>query len=411
MRVADSEPAVAGSSAPALSYSSVRTYLECPLRWKFLYVDNLPEAPRGYFSFGRTIHSALEAFVRPHLVPQARRTTPTASQRVLEEWSGPGATAERRPAMSKEELLALYAKLWVSDGYTSPEEEARYRALGADLLSRYHDAYHQENPRPVAVEAHLETMWNGIRVHGYIDRLDLTARGGLDVVDYKTGRGLSFADARDSDQLSLYQVLVEGNYALPVESLTLYDLRALTAHRAPRRTPGSLEPVWERVATVADGLRQKSFDPTPGRHCGRCEFRPLCPEFREVPADERQRLTELVDRFARLRAEGERLSGELAQVAEQLHAEAERLNVHRLPGTRGSALRRREQSWNFSLEALHEALERHGLRERVARPDRAAIERLLLDPTLPPEAREALLAAGGRVTRWRWELDENGGRN
>ncbi|EQD27879.1 hypothetical protein B1B_18994, partial [mine drainage metagenome] len=48
-----------------LSYSSIRAYEECPLRWKFLYVDRLPEAPRGYFSFGRTVHSVLEELLQP----------------------------------------------------------------------------------------------------------------------------------------------------------------------------------------------------------------------------------------------------------------------------------------------------------------------------------------------------------
>jgi putative RecB family exonuclease len=62
------------STAP-LSYSSYRTYLECPLRWKFLYVDRIPETPRGYFTFGRVIHSVLEELVRPLVVPTARRAS------------------------------------------------------------------------------------------------------------------------------------------------------------------------------------------------------------------------------------------------------------------------------------------------------------------------------------------------
>ena len=61
------------SPAAPLSYSSVRTYLECALRWKFLYVDRLPEAPRGYFSFGRTVHTVLENLLKPLVVPTTLR--------------------------------------------------------------------------------------------------------------------------------------------------------------------------------------------------------------------------------------------------------------------------------------------------------------------------------------------------
>jgi putative RecB family exonuclease len=61
------------TQVPALSYSSYSTYLECPLRWKFLYIDRLPEVPRGYFTFGRVVHSVLEELVRPMVLPSARR--------------------------------------------------------------------------------------------------------------------------------------------------------------------------------------------------------------------------------------------------------------------------------------------------------------------------------------------------
>ncbi|EQD29015.1 hypothetical protein B1B_18798, partial [mine drainage metagenome] len=70
--------------------------------------------------------------------------------------------------------------------------------------------------QPVALEEHLEARWDGIPIHGYIDRIDRTPDGGLEIVDYKTSRELSREDARGSDQLSIYQVLVETNYTEPV---------------------------------------------------------------------------------------------------------------------------------------------------------------------------------------------------
>ena len=73
-------------AVPALSYSSFRTYQECPLRWRFLYVDKLPEAPRGYFTFGRVVHSVLEQLVAPLVVPSARRVSENDRQRTLDEW-------------------------------------------------------------------------------------------------------------------------------------------------------------------------------------------------------------------------------------------------------------------------------------------------------------------------------------
>ncbi|MCI4369607.1 MAG: PD-(D/E)XK nuclease family protein [Thermoplasmata archaeon] len=388
-----------------LSYSSVRTYLECPQRWKFLYVDHLSEAPRGYFSFGRTVHSVLEELVRPLVVPTARRTASGESQRTLDDWKGPGAAPAARALMGKEELLSAYARLWVSEGYNSPEEEARYRKLGEEILLGYHRKIDREPPLPVAVEEHLEADWGGITIHGYIDRIDRTPSGGLDVLDYKTSRELTKDDAEGSDQLGLYQVLVQQNYSEPVERLTLYHLRSLKPLRSEPRAPAALGELFGRVEQVADGLHSERYEPTPGRHCGRCEFRPLCPEFKSIPELEQARLSALVDRFGKLREEEHRVGVELRKTAEELHQEAERLGVHRLPGSREVAVRRIEESWGYALDAVRPVLEAHGLNERAREVTTESVRRLLKDPNLPAEARRKLSGSGGRKVRWYWELE------
>ena len=390
-------------AVPTLSYSSVRTYLECPLRWKYLYIDRLPEAPRGYFSFGRSVHSALEELLRPLVVPPARFTDRGETQRTLDEWRHP--TTEAPRLMDQDELLRRYGNAWVSEGYSSPEEEARYRRLGADLLVAYYHQLELDPPRPVAVEQHLEARWSGIPVHGYIDRIDRTPQGGFEIVDYKTSRELSTDDAESSDQLSLYQVLVEQNYSGRVEHLTLYHLRSLTPLRTPARPKQRLEELHDRVGRVSDGIRSEAYEPTPGPQCNRCEFRSRCPEFREVPEADRERLESLVDRFSELRSREVALGQELEQTAQQLHEEAERLGVHRLPGSRDVAIRRTEEQWRFPPEAVGPLLERYGLVDQGGSRDVAAIQRLIRDPAVDPEVRRKLSETGRRNVRWYWELE------
>jgi putative RecB family exonuclease len=395
------------TSTRPVSYSSVRTYLECPLRWKFLYVDELPEAPHGYFSFGRSVHSVLEDLLRPLVVPSARLTPSGATQRTLDTFPtegppvpGPGHLLD--PA----ELLAAYDARWVRDGYSSQEEEARYKALGAEILIKYREDLVRNPPAPVAIEEHLEAKWDGLTVHGYIDRIDRRPNGGLEVLDYKTSRELSAEDARTSDQLSLYQVLVERNYSDPVDRLTLYHLRSRTAHSTPRRAPDVLEGVHERFGRANDGIRSESFEPTPGRHCSRCEFKALCPEFRVVPEPEQAGLLALVDRFQRLRLEEERLESDLRAAAEELHREAERLGIHRIPGTDRVAIRRREEVWRFREESVAPILAEHGLTDKVRADDPDAIRRLTQDRRSDAGLRRRLSEVGGRQVRWYWVLEE-----
>ncbi len=398
-----------GGDAP-LSYSSVRAYLECPLRWKFLYVDGLKEAPKGYFSFGRTVHDVLEQLLRP-LVTAARPAGRRAAggQTTLDRFPSSGGGAGT-PLMTREELLAAYRTAWVSEGYASAEEEERYRRLGEEILEAFWAALAAEPPRPIAVEEHLEATWDGVRVHGYIDRIDRRPSGGLEILDYKTSKGLSEDDARGSDQLALYQVLVEKNFEEPVEALTLFHLRAMRPLSVPPRGEEELAGLYDRLGTARDGIRSRSYEPTPGRHCARCEFQGLCPEFRVVPESERADLAALVDRFARLRREERNLDVELRRTAEELHAAADRLGVHRIPGSEELAVRHAEPSWELPSEWLRPLLEENRLSGRVDTSDPTAIGRLLKDPTVPREVRARLTGAGGRRLRWYWEIEPSTGR-
>jgi putative RecB family exonuclease len=394
--------------AAPLSFSSYRTYLECPLRWKYLYIDRLPETPRGYFTFGRVVHSVLEELLRPLVVPAARRAGATETQRTLDEWHSKDRAAPA-PRMSRADLLAAYDRAWLSDGYTSPEEEARYRTLGRDLLGRYYDQLEVEQPTPVSVEEHLEARWDGIAIHGYIDRIDRTPGGGLEVVDYKTSRELSADDALESEQLSIYQVLVEANYAEPVESLTLYHLRSLTPLRVPARPRDALLPLYDRMGTVLDGIRAQAYEPTPGRQCSRCDFRAMCPEFRTVPSADAGRLRELVDRFDRLRNDQARVDSELRDIAEQLHHAAEELGVHRLAGTSSTAVRRREEAWQYALETLRPTLEASGLASRLPTGRPEEVRRLVRDTSVDPELRRKIAETGARRVKWYWDLEDGAG--
>jgi putative RecB family exonuclease len=395
------------ASVPTLSYSSVRAYLECPLRWKFLYIDRLPETPRGYFSFGRTVHSVLEELLRPLVLPAARSTSEKESQTTLDDFPGSSGNLTAGRLRSRSEMLELYRTSWVGDGYTSPDEERRYRQLGEEILVKFYDAVSLAPPSPIAVEAHLEATWEGVPVHGYIDRIDRTPEGGLEIVDYKTTRELSSEDAEGSDQLALYQVLVEKNFRDPVERLTLYHLRSQTPLSVPRRARPALSELHERVVTVRDGIRTEAYEPTPGRQCSRCEFRGICPEFKEVPATERERLKELVDRFDALRGEEHRIEGQLARAAEELHLAAERLGVHRMPGSRGVAIRRREENWRYPEDRVRGILAEGGRWEMRSPLDSETIRKLLRDPTLPPEVKRRISELGSRDVRWYWTLEDS----
>jgi hypothetical protein len=203
--------------------------------------------------------------------------------------------------------------------------------------------------------------------------------------------------------------LVERNYPDPVDGLTFYHLRSLTPIRSAPRPKPALETLYDRLGQVTDGIRSEAFDPTPGRQCRRCEFQSLCPEFRSVPTDEREELRELVDRFARLREEENRLSGELERTAADLHAAAERAGVHRISGSQRVAIRRREESWVYPPERIGPMFVRARVTDGPRPEHPEEVRRFLRDPSVDPELRRRVADAGTRRVRWYWELEDEDG--
>ena len=101
---------------------------------------------------------------------------------------------------------------------------------------------------PVALEHGFYLDIDGIKLRGFIDRVDKLDSGGLSIVDYKTNQELFTADYLENDlQLTIYQMAAEQTWNLPVEKLTLYHLRSNTACSCPPRDSSRIDRARELV--------------------------------------------------------------------------------------------------------------------------------------------------------------------
>jgi RecB family exonuclease len=244
-----------------MSYSRWHSFAECPLKWKFHYIDNIPTPERHYFSFGHTIHDCLEAYIKPIL------------QRPVAE-----------PLMSLEELLTIYRNKWERGGYRNADEEYRYYDDGVRMLTRFHDDFTMNHPHPLMVEQELTAKLDGFNLVGILDRVDVTGAGGLNIIDYKTTKQLSIKDAQTSDQLTVYQILAAVNLDLPVEALSLYHLPQMRLLTVPARNPEVVEDVIRRMSITVDQIRAGDFQPRVGVHCRNCDFIDRCPAWADKRA-------------------------------------------------------------------------------------------------------------------------------
>ena len=148
------------------------------------------------------------------------------------------APPERVPTRAHALLAEVLAEL-------PPEDRALVDAADA---SRLIDAYFaMEDPRrlsPEACEVFLEAeLDSGVRLRGYVDRLDVNAAGDLRIVDYKTGAApRAVFEARALFQLKFYAlVLLRSRGVLPRQLRLMYlgDGESLS-HRPEARRAGAV---------------------------------------------------------------------------------------------------------------------------------------------------------------------------
>ncbi len=255
--------AVGGGGAPVppqrLSPSGASTFEQCPRRWRFRYVERLPEPPGVEALVGTFAHRVLELLMQK--VPSRR---------------------------SKDEAKRIARAVW-------PElvagEDFRDLELGDDeargfrwrAWSAIEGLWHLEDPASVEVEAteeHVSVTLGQVPFRGVVDRLEREPEG-LVVSDYKSGRAPAARHAPERlRQVLLYAAAIaEETGEQPVRAQLLYLGQRVVATAVTTveisDAIGRLESTWGAIADACDA---DDFAARPGPLCGYCAYAENCPE-------------------------------------------------------------------------------------------------------------------------------------
>jgi putative RecB family exonuclease len=255
----------AGSSGPSgLSPSRASDFMTCPLLYRFRVIDKIPEPPTPATARGTLVHAVLERlFDRP----APGRTPVEAAAMVEPEWER---MAARDPGL---------AALTVSD-------DDRADLLG-EARAAVEGYFALEDPRrlePAEREAYVEAVLeSGLRLRGYIDRLDLSPAGDVRIVDYKTGR-VPRVDYEASAlfQMKFYALVIwrtRGVIPRMLQLMYLADgemLRYSPDEADLRATQRKLEALWQAIERARSSGDWRA---RPSRLCDWCRHKALCPEF------------------------------------------------------------------------------------------------------------------------------------
>jgi putative RecB family exonuclease len=257
----------AGDPPATLSPSRASDFMTCPLLYRFRVIDRIPEPPTPATARGTLVHAVLERlFDRP----AAERTPATAAELVEPEW-----------ARLREGDTGL-AELFAED---AADERSRFIGDAHAALTGY---FRLEDPRrlePAEREWYVEAeLPSGLRLRGYIDRMDASPAGDLRIVDYKTGKvPLEAYEASALFQMKFYAlVLWKLRGVIPRVLQLMYlsgdgeVLRYSPDEADLRATERKLDALW---AAISRARETGDWRPRPSRLCDYCRHKALCPEF------------------------------------------------------------------------------------------------------------------------------------
>jgi len=242
-----------------LSPSGASTFEQCPRRWRFRYVERLPDPPGEPALIGTFAHRVLELLMQR---PSSERTVDTAKVIARQEW----------PATeSDEDFVAL--------GFDETEaKHFRWKAWQA-----IEGLWTLEDPTTVEVEAteqDLQVDLDGVPFRGIVDRLD-TEGDGLVVTDYKSGKAPSPRYRRGRlDEVLLYAAAVQASTGeMPVRARLLYlGQRPVGIDVNQKEIDGVVEKLKGTWTGINTACTTDTFEPKTGPLCGWCPYVDKCPE-------------------------------------------------------------------------------------------------------------------------------------
>ncbi len=270
-------------------------------------------------------------------------------------------------------------------------------------MTKFWEIHRSDFHMPVAVERMFMVDIEGVKLMGYIDRVDRLESGGLSVVDYKTNKELFTADDLEKNlQLTLYQIAAEQTWKLPVEMLTLYHLRSNTACNCRRRDDTLLEQAKRLVLGVAEDIAGQRFPATENQNCP-CDFPEHCPYYRHqymepVPNLPRQDIlpgimvADAVESYASLQAQIKELQIKLEEVRRTIIDFCQAEGLNRVYGSEHAITYKLVERMGFSEEEVRAILEPAGVWERILSFDQSRLKQLLADEKFTEDIKKKLRA-------------------
>lgn len=227
-----------------LNYSKIKTYLECPLLYKYKYVEGKKDGLVPASSLGVSIHRTLEEY-------HSHSSDPS-------------------------ELIQYYNDCWLGAGYSSAGEQMEYYLKGKKMIEMYEQAEYSRKTEVDSTEREFIFEHGRWTLRGKVDRIDRWPDGSWEVIDYKTGAEMDPGfDIRTSLQMGIYSVGARRAWNMKKGKASIY-LVALDQIISADFEEFNEDEIIKKFIEVGQQIELSVFTPNTN-HCQNCAFNTRCP--------------------------------------------------------------------------------------------------------------------------------------
>jgi len=244
------------------SHSRLETFKNCPLKYKFNYIDKIKREEEGVEAFlGSRFHEVMEKIYKD--LPFRK--------------------------YSLDELLDFYEDDWdkkYHDKIVIVDDERKakdYKEIGKKFIEDYNKRYYPFNQGKVLgierwVMINLDDKGE-YKLRGIIDRLDQAEDGTYEIHDYKTSKSLPEQSRMDEDrQLALYQMGVQNMWNDVCNVELVWHYVAFDKEIRSKRTKKELDELKKDTIDLIKKIEAtREFLPDASILCGWCSYKDICP--------------------------------------------------------------------------------------------------------------------------------------
>jgi putative RecB family exonuclease len=310
------------------SHSRISTFEQCPLKFKFEYIDEAESDIEGSAEafLGSRVHEVLEKLYKD-LKFQKQNTL--------------------------QELLHFYNDEWKKNWndkiriVRNDYAEENFRKMGKQFITDYYNRYQPFNQaKTIGLEMRIMLKLDNegkYVLQGYIDRLASPGDGIYEIHDYKTSNSLPTQDHVDTDrQLALYSMAVREMFKDCKQVVLIWHYLAFDKEIRSERSDEQLESLRKEVIDAIKQIESATeYSPKESALCDWCDFLSMCPRWSHLAELEKKEPEEfladdgvkMVNEYAILKAKEDEVQKRLEELKENIFRFGEQRKVERVYGS------------------------------------------------------------------------------